>query len=358
MLRAARLPGLAALLYLITVSAAHAQTVYVTNAPQGAIVEFILENTTEGTVTVNEAGSASIVADPTHLGTRQFDASIFVDTCGTTRRVMVLDRTTQPPPAAGSCRRTEISGVYFVQKITSLVFNIGNTPPTMLVRQGEPPAAWLKPTPTGGIAHIPYRGHFALSGGAGLASFRDYSTVACGNITDCPSDLSPLTLTAGAAYWFLPYLAAEGTYVRFDKLTASATGTTFNFNSDLDAGTITIAGVGAYPAGKVTIYGKGGTNYHGATSTVRETIFDATATVGDVTQPVAGGSQVLQTRTGGWGWLFGGGVDVWVTRPVAIYGEVGRLLVNGSSTRGGEGNISDPVTYVVVGAKVRLPSIW
>jgi hypothetical protein len=47
-----------------------------------------------------------------------------------------------------------------------------------------------------------------------------------------------------------------------------------------------------------------------------------------------------------------------VTRPVAIYGEVGRLLVSGSSTRGGEGNISEPVTYVVVGAKVRLPNIW
>jgi len=357
MLRAARLLGLAALFYLITVSAAHAQTVYVTNAPQGAIVEFVLESTAEGTVTVNDTGSASIVADPAHLGTRQFDAAIFVDTCGTTRRVIVIDRTTPPPPA-GSCRRTEISGVFLVQKVTSLVFNIGSTPPTMLVRQGEPPAAWLKPTPTGGIAHIPYRGHFALSGGAGLAKFRDYATVACGNITNCPSDLSPLTWTAGAAYWFLPYLAAEGTYVRFDKLTARATGTTFNFDSDLDSGTITIAGIGAYPAGKVTIYGKGGTNYHGATSTVRETIFDDVNTVNGETQLVAGGSQVLQTRTGGWGWLFAGGVDVWVTKPVAIYGEVGRLLINGSSTRGGEGNISDPVTYVVVGAKVRMPNIW
>jgi hypothetical protein len=358
MLKVARLHGLAALLYLVTAAPAHAQTVIITNAPQGTSLEFVLENAVEGTAMVNAMGNATVVANQAHLGTRQLDAVVLVDNCGTTRRVLVLDRVAQPP-LPGACARTEINGVFLVQRITTLVVNVGNMPPTLLQRQGAPPAAWLQPTNQGTIGHIPYERHFVLSGGYGLMQFSDFPTTSCGNISVCIYDKVSQSPTAAVAYWILPYLAAEGGYARFDQLTAKTVGTTFDFNSDLDGGLFTIAALAGIPAGKkVTLYAKGGVDYHGATFTTNQNIYDVGASNGDEVRQVAGGSQTLQTRTAGWGWLWGGGVEIWLTKRLGVYGEFERLLINGSDTRGGEGTISDPVTAVFVGGKVRVPSFF
>jgi hypothetical protein len=178
-------------------------------------------------------------------------------------------------------------------------------------------------------------------------------------VSNCLYDKVSESPTAAVSYWFLPWLAAEGGYARFNDIRAGVTGTTFDFNSDLDGGLFTAAAIGADPAGKkVVVYGKGGLTYHGATFSTHENIYEAGTTDGNEARLVAGGSQFSQTRTEGLGWLGGGGVEYWLTKRVGVYGEFGRLLVSGSDTGPGEGTISDPVTYGFVGARFRLPSFF
>jgi hypothetical protein len=357
MLKVARLAGLAALLSLSTVAAAHAQTVIITNAPQGTTLEFVLENMTEGTAMVDAKGNATVVANQAHLGTQKIDATVLVDNCGTTRRVVVIERTGSRP-SAGTCTRTEIEGVYLVQQITTIVINVNNMPPTLLQRQGPAPAAWLEPTTQGNIAHLAYKRHFVASAGYGLMEFKNFPIVSCGDILGCIYDKVSESPTAAVSYWFLPYVAAEGGYVRFSRLTAGADGTTFNFNNDFEGGAITFSGVGAIPAEKWTVFGKWGGNYQGSTYTTHETVFDAGAGDGNEMRLVAGGTQTLQYHTAGWGWQWGGGVEYWPTKLIGVYGEGGKIFVKGHDTHGGEGSLDDTANYVFVGVRLRIPSFF
>ena len=356
MLKVARLPGLAALFCLISAAAVHAQTVIITNAPQGTTLEFVLEGTTEGTAMANPMGVATVVADEAHLGTRRLDAVVLVDNCGTTRRVLVLDQNVQRP-SPGTCARTEMNGVFLVQRITTLVVNVGNMPPTLLQRQGPAPSAWLQPTANGTIPKTPFHRFFVLSAGYGMMRFSDVGTVMCGTLNNCPTDVTSQSPTGAVSYWFLPFLGAEGSYARFTKLTAFATTELYNFDSELEGGVFSLAAMGAVPGKKVRVFGKGGLTYHGATMTTNQTIVTDYATVDGVTMPIRGGTQTVQTHTTGFGWIWGGGVEFWPTKPVGVYGELGKLLISGSQS-GGDGSISDSVNYAFVGARVRLPSFF
>ena len=55
--------------------------------------------------------------------------------------------------------------------------------------------------------------------------------------------------------------------------------------------------------------------YHWTENTGTETIDDLTITVDNVQQTIPGGTQASLLQTEGWGWLFGGGGEVW-HRPV------------------------------------------
>jgi hypothetical protein len=52
--------------------------------------------------------------------------------------------------------------------------------------------------------------------------------------------------------------------------------------------------------------------------------------------------------------LFGGGLEGWVTRSVAIYGEAGRAALKGNARDGGEGSIDSGLTFFFFGARVRI----
>ena len=65
-------------------------------------------------------------------------------------------------------------------------------------------------------------------------------------------------------------------------------------------------------------------------------------------------TQAYLLKTEGWGWTFGGGVEGWVTPSVAIYGEGGLADLKGEAADGREGTIDDRLTYIFVGARVRI----
>ena len=61
-----------------------------------------------------------------------------------------------------------------------------------------------------------------------------------------------------------------------------------------------------------------------------------------------------ELQTDGWGWVFGGGMEVWLSSVFGFYGEFGTASVKGTAKDDEEGVVDDRATYVLFGARVRL----
>ena len=79
-----------------------------------------------------------------------------------------------------------------------------------------------------------------------------------------------------------------------------------------------------------------------------------TVTVDEVVQTIPGGTQTFELKTDGWGWLFGGGLEVWVSPSFAIYGEFDYGALKGSDVSGGEARIDDRLTSALLGLRVHI----
>jgi opacity protein-like surface antigen len=338
MLRSWRLPVLAAILNVcLGAGVAAAQTVIVRKAPPGTRVEVVVNAAAAGSADVDPNGDAKVGFDlAAAAGKPEIDANVFVDTCDTVRRVVIVERDRLPAPADAACTRRQISGVFWVRKVNTLVVDVGGANPTMLLIRGSysldpdaPARAWT-----------PSLGGLVLFGGGGFGAFRDARALACGNVSPCGGHDSGLGYTAGATYWFGRFIGAEGSYLRPGKVTANGSGEGHSFDSSLDPQMVTIAGKVGVPLGPVKLYGMAGANYHEATSTT--------------TQTIAGASQTLEFQTEGWGLLFGGGLDAWIASRVALYVEGGFAGLKGTAVGGGEAQIDDRLRFILVGVRIRI----
>jgi hypothetical protein len=336
----------AALNVALCVGVADAQTVIVRNAPAGSTIELGLNAATIGSAVADASGTATL-AVPGNVSKTETDAYVYVDVCDKMRRVLLLERG-QPAPPAGACDRSQIVGLFLVRRVSTLVVDVGGPNPTVLLRQGpvdlRSPDRAAFAAPTG----------LVLFGGGGFGKFGNARAIACGNVGTCAGDESGLMYTAGAAYWLTNILAAEVSYLRPAEVTVDGSGDNFQFNSSLDAHVVTIAGKIGAPVGRVRFYGQAGMNYHRATFSTTQTIDDATVTIDEVTETIEGGTQSFELKTAGWGWQFGGGVEIWVAPFVAIYGEGGRAVIKGDARDGGEGSLDDHLTYALGGVRIRI----
>jgi hypothetical protein len=354
----------AALNVIVAGGVATAQTVVVTNAPPGSTIELALNAETIGSAKADAAGQATLAVNlADHGGKTETDVRVYVDICASLRRVVLVERGLQPEPPGETCARRELIDLLLLRRVTSLVVDVKETNPAVWVRQGPVPAAWLRQgseevaaarnameLPTG----------FVLFGGGGFVKFRDAVAVACGSLANCTGDLTGVGITGGAEFWFTRYLSAEATYLKPSDVTATGDGGYYRFNSILSTHVFTFAGKLGVQAGPVRIYGKGGATYHRAMSTTMQTIDDRTVTVGDPTvggtteEIVKGGTQVFELDTSGWGWMFGGGLEGWVSPTLALYMEGGYDQIRGADRSNGEGLIRDRVIYAVMGIRVHL----
>lgn len=326
---------LAAVLHVVFAACAAAQTVIVTHAPPGDKIEVILAGKPAGSGTADAAGVATLPTDlQAATGAAQMDARVYVDVCSKLHRIIITERNQLPPAKEDGCDRREISGIFWVRPSNSLVINVGGPIPSMLLTKGKYDVnnpAPLKRAPTG----------FVLFGGGGLISFNDVANTQCGSVTDCSPDDSAGAFTAGAAYWILPWVAAEGAYIRPSKLTTTGAGSTFNFNTAFDAHIITAAGNIAIPIRAFRLYGKIGANFHRATTTT-------TQTAGSVTQ-------IIELHTEGWGTLFGGGLEGWIKPAFAIYFEGAFGSLKGKPRpQTVEAHVDQGFKYLMAGVRVRL----
>lgn len=325
---------------------AAAQTVTVINAPPGAAVEVGLNGATVATGTADPAGAATLNAKMKDaIGKTEIDANVFVDLCENRRRVLIVEvGATSAAPEAG-CERRQISGLYWVRPVNTVVVNLAGIVPTLLLIKGSYgiPAPGADGTTATSESHprawtqVP-KG-LVLSGSGGLSKFSDAVGVACGNLSPCTGHDSGLASSAGAAYWITRFFGVDAMYVK-PKTVKAQGGDVFTFTSTLDPDVWSLAGLVGGPVGPVRLYGKGGLDYHQATSTTVETVNSA--------------SQTLAFRTKGFGWLFGGGGEAWLTSHVALFAELDVARIKGDAEGGGEALTDDHLRLLTGGVRIHL----
>jgi len=357
-MRRLRLPLLlavaAALQLTAGLGAATAQTVIVRRAPAGTAVSVVVNNEPAGTAAADATGTAT-VAFKMPGGKAETDARMYVDACEKERRVVIVERGVDAEAQAAGCTRNEVGRWFLLRPVTSMVVDLSGPAPGMWLRQGSVPPSWLtdepieqgrnwRPSPTG----------LVLFGGGTLVSFRDAEARACGNVSECEGTGSPFGFSAGADYWLTRYLAAEVGYMRPSDVVARGSDIGHNFESRQDTQMFTVAAKGGIPIGPVRIYGRFGANRHEGVVQTTQTIDDLTVTVDGVQQIFEGGTQTYEFRTEGWGWIFGGGVEAWVTSSFGLYAEGGSAKVKGNAVGDIEALLDDRITYLFFGGRVRI----
>ena len=340
-----RLLGLAAALNVsVGLGTAAAQRVMVRHLPAGTPVEVALHADTVGKGTVDESGDVTIPFTlPEKNGKAEIDANIFVDTCEKIRRVVIVEASRPAPPAADGCERREISGLFWVRRVNTIVIDLAPANPTLLLISGSytPPAPRSPEEEASGdpIPHTPLPKGLVMFAGGGITAYRDVLALTCGTAQTCSGDASPYAYTFGATYWFTRNFGVEGSFLHPQKVKISG-GDGYSFTTELNTDIWNILGKAGAQAGPVRLYGQGGLSYHQATHTTSQTIGDAT--------------QRFELQTRGWSYVYGGGAEIWVKPRVAIFGEVDFAKVKGNATDESEAKIDDRARSLLVGIRLHI----
>jgi hypothetical protein len=339
----------------VGLGSASAQTIAVKNVAPGAGLEATLGQA-KGSGKADATGVASVTLNALEGGTAAAEivVVVHVDACGTNWRVVLVERTSDAPPPEAGCTRRDVQGAFVLRGITSLGIDVSGASPTLLIRQGPLPASWVAgETATERSGFEPPNG-LIVFGGGGLARFKDAVGLFCGNTPACTGKLSRPGFEGGVVFWFNPYIGAVATYKKGTEVKVNGSGTNYRFDSGLDAEVLSIAGAVGGPIGRVRLYGQVGVDYHRAQFSTTQTNDPRTVTVDGLPVVLAGGTQTLEFQTTGWGWLFGGGAEIWVTTPIAIYADVSWAALKGDDRNGGEPVINDRVTTIMAGIRFRL----
>lgn len=338
-----RLLGLAAALNIsLGLGTAAAQRVMVRNAPAGTPVEVILNAETVGTGTIGESGEVTIpFALPLKDGKAEMDANIFVDVCGKMRRVVIVGVGRAPAPVAEGCDRKDVSGLYWVRSVNTIVVDLAAANPALLLINGNyTPPKPPSPEEEAGESkpHAPLPKGLVLFADGGLSSLNNFQSVQCGSATPC-NETTGRAYGFGATYWITHYFGVEGSYLNPGKDKVSG-GTGYAFDTEFTADIWSAVGKAGVQAGPVRVYGQGGMNYHQSTVTTNETIALA--------------SQKFEIQTRGWHWVAGGGAEVWFKKKYAVFGELDVARIKGDATDGGEVKIDDRARAILLGIRVHV----
>jgi hypothetical protein len=348
---------MAAVGLILSAGTATAQTVIVKGAATGSSFELIRNGTQVDTATVDATGLATLVVpEASRGGSNQIEAHVFLDRCGEVWRVLLAEGSLAPP-ASAACTRQALPGFFIVRPTTSFVIDVAPSNAVLLLTQGRVPQSWLRAGPdvAGAVDRLAPTG-LLLFGGAGMALGGDIDTVACGTtVAACTADTKRLSYGGGVAYWLTPNIGLEGAYAAPEDATAEGSDTGLRFNSSMQARFVTISGlVGGPVGGRGRMYARAGVNRHRAVLNTSQTVDDATVTVGEETVTIPGASQTLELRTAGWGYVFGGGFEVWMGSRLAIYGDLNRISINGKTEDASLRTIKEGLWLAQVGVRIHI----
>lgn len=339
---------LAAAIQVLAASALQAQTVIVRSAEPGSTVDVLVNADLVGTATTDAAGNVAVAFEMFAPGEpRQTDANLYIDVCPNRHRILIVERGESEPPPDVSCVRTESLGLFLVRPVSTFVVNAAMGTPTVLLRQGSVP---LVPPPP--RAALPTG--FVVFGGLGMGKFSDAILLACGNVSDCSGDEWGMAYSVGAEFWMSRFISAELAYVRRSELDIAGRGTGFDFTSSFDSHMTTIAGKFGIPMGPVRAFVKGGTNYMRAATVHSETVAERTIVVDGEEQVIPESRLTSRLDYSGWGWLVGGGLEIWASPRFAIYTEAGVSRLKGDPRINAEGFIDEGLTWAVAGLRIRI----
>ena len=331
-----RLLAIAAVIIFGTGSSAGAQTVMVRGAVPGETIEVLVNGAASGNGTIDATGvGTATFAVPTGDTARpEMNARLFVDTCGKVRRVHVVEQNQLPPDPQDGCVRSDIGGIYWVRQRSTIVINVANAIPVVLLRQGRynpNTSGPRRPAPTGLIV-------FA---GGGLTQFPDLFLLRCGTVSDCSGDDMSGAFTGGVSFWPVRWLGLEASYVKPSKLAGAGTYTSFTFTETVEIHTlVNVVGKLALPLGPVSVYGQGGGNWHEGTSTTVQTLGTESTTI--------------SLEAEGWGWTIGGGLEAWVAPRFALYGEANISQLNGDDRNNSSAGFDNRMRSYLFGARFKI----
>ena len=346
----------AAILLSATIGAgqAAAQTVVMKGLTPDTTLEAVLGKAT-ATSKAGADGIARATLDAVDAApTAELVAVVYVDSCDKNYRVVIVERSSEAPPPNPGCTRREITGAFVVRRITSLNIDATGSAPTMLIRQGPTPESWFVGRQAPEAERYQPPTGLIVFGGGGLMRIRDAVSLFCGDVADCSGKTTRPAFTGGVTFWFSPYVGVIASYTKPAEIKASGTGNRFRFDSDMDAEVLAVSGAVGVPVRRARLFAHLGMNYHRARFTTVQTTDPSTVTVDGEEVVLPGGTQTFDFETTGWGWIFGGGAEIWVSEPLAIYTELKFAGIKGDDRSGGEVNINDKSTMFFVGLRFRL----
>jgi hypothetical protein len=342
----------AALSVACGVGRASAQTVIVANSKPAASIQLVFNLATVGSASTDKTGKATLPVK--RSGTAETDVHVFVDACQALTRVLLLERGLLPEAVAAECERREIPGWYLVRSSTTLVVDLRGTEPKVWVTQGSAPEAWLGPGAAAAPSERDVPSGLVLGIGGGFQRFEQEILVTCGNAASCSGSRYKPALMGAVDFWMKSFLGAEVSYYLPMKVKASGSGNGYTFNSELGLESLNFVGKAGIPFRNARVYAMGGGTWHRAIRKTTETINPYDVTIDGATVTIPGGSQTLQMKTQGWGWLLGGGLEVWASRKWGLYVEGGRAVYQGKEVNGAEGLLDERVMYVYGGVKMHI----
>lgn len=346
----------AVVVLLATLGAGRAagQTVVMRALTPGSTLEATLRDAT-ATGTAGADGIARATLNAIDASPKaELVVNVHVDNCGQTWRVVIVERSLESPAPGPNCTRRDLPGVFVLRRVTSLAIDASGTTPSVLIRQGPTPSSWFAgPAAEPRERFIPPTG-LMVYGAGGVGKISDAVSLFCGNAVQCSGKSTRAGFKAGVAYWLTPYVGAFGSYVKIADVTAAGSGDRYRFDSFMDSEVLSAAGAVGAPVGRVRLYAHVGFNYHRALFSTGQTTDPVTVTVNDQPFVLEGGTQRFEFETSGWGWVFGGGAEIWATGPLAIYTELEFSGLKGDDRNGGEPTINDKLTLFVAGVRFRL----
>jgi hypothetical protein len=316
----------------------------------------VLDAQPAGTAKADAGGTATV---PTKSVDGQIDVNVWLDTCDDTHRV-ILVRPGAPLIPAGGCRRTQIGGLYLLQRVTSMVIDTGNTG-SLLIRQGRAYDVWLtdpRPqvakavqeteartavgapvAPSVSSEPLPPLTGLTVFGAAGLGTALHFQSQSCGTF-DCTRD-APIQYGGGIGWWFNDFFGVEGRYGYLGKLTVAAKESGFEFSSTREGGFLAFAGRAGFRKGPFRPFGRAGLSLARATVTTTQTVGEST--------------QTLAMRTRGWAPVFGAGVEIWLSPRLGLDLDGLHLGLKGEDERDSGIAVDDTLLTAQVGLTIRIP---
>jgi hypothetical protein len=332
---------------------ASAQTVILRHTLPGSTLELVVDAKEAGTAKADAGGTATVTTSSVD---GQLDANVWVDTCDDDHRV-ILARPGASLPPAGACRRTQIAGLYLLQRITSMVIDTSNTG-SLLIRQGRAYDAWLtdpRPqvaragaqtdtrsgsAPAVASEPLPPLTGLTVFGMAGLGTAMDFESKSCGTL-DCTRE-SPIQYGGGVGWWFNDFFGVEGRYGYLGKLTVAAVESGYDFSTTREGGVLAVSGRAGFRKGRFRPFGRAGMSLSRATVTTTQTVGEST--------------QTMDMRGRGWAPVFGGGLEIWLKPRLGLYVDGQYLRLKGKDERdSGIDVLDDKLLTAQAGVTFRLP---